>query len=118
MTDPQLSKEEVICALAVHIAERLQQGEKAETVRADLVAQGLSVDIADQLLSLSAPGKWERGLRRWVLRTLGVMSMLAGGVLWLGNQIGFFPTFPFAGTLIIIIGGIIFAMGICLPIAA
>ena len=37
--------------------------------------------------------------------------MLIGGFLILGNRIGFFPTFPFAGTLVMFLGAFILAVG-------
>jgi hypothetical protein len=58
-----------------------------------------------------APGNWVRGIRGLVLRGLGALIMVAGGFLILGNQIGFFPTFPFAGTLTLFLGAGIYAVG-------
>lgn len=57
------------------------------------------------------PGKWERGIRGWVVRGLGALIMVVGGFLILGNQTGVFPTFPFAGTLVLFIGAGIYASG-------
>lgn len=111
MTGPQLSQEQAIQALVSHIAERLHRGETAEAVRADLFAQGLSAEVVDQLLAGFAPSKWRRGLRGWTLRIFGVAVMLAGAFLWLGNRNGYFPTFSFAGTIVVLIGAAIFVVG-------
>ena len=46
-----------------------------------------------------------------VVIVLGALTFVAGVVLFLGNVIGFFRTFPLAGYLTMLIGGGIYKAG-------
>jgi hypothetical protein len=113
MTDTQTSQKQAIDALVQYVNRRLKAGELADAVRADLITQGLDSRLADRLLAAldPPPDKWERGMLGWSLFISGIVVMPAGGVLWLGNQLGFFPTFPFAGTLAVFAGAALFVIG-------
>ena len=100
-----------IDAVVAYVSARFRDGEAPETVRTELVQRGVSPETADQLVAVLKPGKWERGTRGQALRAFGVLVMVAGGFLILGNQIGFFPTFPFAGTITVFLGAAIYAVG-------
>jgi len=97
--------------LATNVAQRLQHGEPLESIHADLVARGLDPQAVSRFLAAFAPGKWESGIRGWAIRGVGVFVMLVGGFLVFGNQIGFFPTFPFAGTITVFIGAGFYVAG-------
>lgn len=45
------------------------------------------------------------------VQLLGGLIFLAGIFLWCGNRFRFFPTFPFAGLIAIVIGGAIWRAG-------
>lgn len=44
-------------------------------------------------------------------KIIGVLIIVVGIVLWCGNVFGFLPTFPLAGYLTILIGGVIMKAG-------
>ena len=46
-----------------------------------------------------------------MLRILGGLVVVVGAGLWIGNVSGAFPTFPLAGYLTMLVGGIIFRVG-------
>ncbi len=48
---------------------------------------------------------------RTVVMGLGAVIFVAGVVLWCGNVFGFFRTFPFAGYLTLLVGGLIYKAG-------
>ncbi len=98
-------------SLMAQAAERLQRGESIDTVKADLIAQGLSIDFVDRLLTSFAASKWQLGARGWAFRILGVLVILAGVTLWLGNQNGFFVTFPYSGTIVVLVGAALYVLG-------
>jgi hypothetical protein len=104
MEQPQPSPDELVRAVVAQIEERFQRGDKAEAIRADLIAKGIPADVVDTLLRAYTPNKWERGTLGTILRILAFAVMIGGGFLFLGNQIGFFTTFPFAGTITILLG--------------
>jgi hypothetical protein len=102
---------EALQTLAARITARLKQGESPETLRAELISQGVRPDEADRLLA-----DW---LARWghlkpggLLHVLGSALVLGGLVLAWENQTGAFPTFPFAGALMTVIGLGILGIGI------
>lgn len=107
----QLLSPDTVEALSQYVAGQLRRGVDLGTVRMELIARGMRPNSADQFLARFAPGKWERGLRGFSLRGLGVLLMLAGGFLIAGNRIGFFPTFPFAGALVLLLGAFVLAVG-------
>lgn len=85
------------------------RGENLDNVRTELVARGLRPKAAEQFLAKFAPHELQMGIPGLIVRGLGVVLVLAGGFLILGNRIGFFPTFPFAGTIVLFIGVAILA---------
>jgi hypothetical protein len=46
-----------------------------------------------------------------ILGIIGVLILIAGAVLWCGNVFGFFPTFPGAGYIGLILGGFLAKTG-------
>lgn len=46
-----------------------------------------------------------------MLQIIGGIIFLIGAFLWLGNVIGFFPTFTGAGWIGLFLGGIVFRAG-------
>lgn len=111
MAEAQPSQLEALRALASHVRERLHRGELPDSIRADLIGRGLAPNITDALLAGFAPGEWQKGARGWALCIIGIAVMLAGGFVWFGNQNGFFPPFPFAGTLTVFAGAALFVIG-------
>jgi hypothetical protein len=111
MPEAQTSGREALRALAAHLTERFQRGESAESVRADLVARGLNPEAVDALLAGFAPSAWERGAGGRTLRVAGLAIFFAGWVLGLGNQFDILPTFPFAGTLVALLGAGLYVVG-------
>jgi hypothetical protein len=101
--------------IASYAAERLDRGETLENVKNGLVAGGVDAKAADELLGevlLSRTiKKWKSGIRGLILRSTGWIVMLIGLFLWLGNRKGFFSTFPFAGTIVVLVGVLLLIMG-------
>jgi len=48
---------------------------------------------------------------RTLVIALGVIVFVAGVFLWCGNVFGFFRTFPFAGYLTLVVGGVVYKAG-------
>jgi hypothetical protein len=48
---------------------------------------------------------------RTLVIALGAIVFVAGVILWCGNVFGFFRTFPFAGYLTLIAGGLVYKAG-------
>lgn len=46
-----------------------------------------------------------------MLKIIGAIIFVIGAFLWIGNVGGFFPTFPGAGYIGLLVGGIIFRAG-------
>lgn len=46
-----------------------------------------------------------------VISILGIVIVAAGVFLWVGNVSRLFPTFPLAGYVTIVVGGIVFRAG-------
>jgi hypothetical protein len=46
-----------------------------------------------------------------IVGIIGVLILLGGAFLWCGNVFGFFPTFPGAGYIGLILGGILMKVG-------
>jgi hypothetical protein len=46
-----------------------------------------------------------------MLSILGGLVFLAGAALWIGNVTRAFPTFPFAGYLTMLVGGVMWRAG-------
>lgn len=110
-TSIQPSPDEAIQALATRVTERLQHGESPETIRAELISQGLTPGVADLFLA-DWMAKWGHLKPGGLLHILGVVVVLSGVVLALGNRTGAFPTFPFAGALVMLLGVGIMGIGI------
>lgn len=45
------------------------------------------------------------------LMGVGGLIVVVGGLLWMGNMTGKFPTFPYAGYITIAIGAALFGLG-------
>lgn len=45
------------------------------------------------------------------MKIVGLIIAVVGGFLWFGNVLGFFPTFPLAGYLTIVVGSAIYKKG-------
>jgi hypothetical protein len=101
--------------LEIYVAQRLAGGEDISTVRRELISQGLDPKVVDQVLGvavLQALGdRWKGGIRGWAFRIGGWLVMLSGFFLWLGNRKGFFPTYPFAGSITVTIGVVLLILG-------
>lgn len=46
-----------------------------------------------------------------IVSMLGVLVIVVGAALWIGNMSRMFPTFPLAGWITMAIGGVIFRAG-------
>jgi len=46
-----------------------------------------------------------------MLRIVGGLIFVLGAGLWIGNVSGAFPTFPLAGYLTMLVGGVVFRVG-------
>lgn len=46
-----------------------------------------------------------------IVGIIGVIILLIGGFLWCGNMFGFFPTFPGAGWIGLLLGGFLMKVG-------
>lgn len=51
------------------------------------------------------------GLIMSIVSMLGVLVIVVGAALWIGNMSRMFPTFPLAGWITMAIGGVIFRAG-------
>lgn len=61
---------------------------------------------------LNAPIKIEHNIATgFYVQILGGIIFVGGVFLYLGNRLGFFPTFPGAGWITLIIGGVIWRVG-------
>jgi hypothetical protein len=84
---------------------RLMEGQRPEAVKEFLVGRGMSPFVADEVLQEQVaqiqsmrPGPGP------IRKVIGGLVVGLGVLLWLGNMTGVFPTFPFAGIIVIIIG--------------
>jgi len=66
----------------------------------------------------SSAGGEVRGRTRRVIRAIllvaGCATFVLGAALFLGNRTGEFPTFPFAGFIVLLFGSILVGMAECL----
>jgi hypothetical protein len=46
-----------------------------------------------------------------MVKIIGIILLVVGVVLWCGNVFGFLPTFPGAGYIGLVLGGIVFKAG-------
>jgi hypothetical protein len=89
----------------------MTEGTPAAEVEKRIVENGLDQMTASAIVSRLVPTEKASALRQvWVFVAqflvifLGILVFLAGLFLYMGNRIGFFPTFPFAGGITMGIG--------------
>lgn len=100
-------------SLHIEAARLLRSGASPEEMESRLVAGGVSPSTAARVVTEVLDRKQESPaiMVRAGLMLLGGL-LLAGGLgLVIGNRTGAFPTFPFAGFIVMTIGGAIFAAG-------
>lgn len=110
MADAPLPEWQARRVLAAFVVSRIERGETTEAVRADLIARGMTPETAAVLVAKFAPRRWTLGPWGQAGRAVGLTALFAGCGFALGNRFGFFPTFPFAGTLAITLGAWLFTM--------
>jgi hypothetical protein len=94
----------------------LAQGVPPEQIRLGLVKEGfeqaLVAEEVNVVLAETARAETEgREDPRRLWRLLGALLIVVGGGLYIGNTTGIFPTFPFAGGIVMFIGCLVSAMG-------
>jgi len=97
-------------------AHLLDQGATPHAVASELVQAGYEPETVKMLVQLLiAERAKEKRESRWdetfVLRVMGIILILAGGLLVFGNRTGMFPTFPYLGTVLFGIGILLVLMG-------
>jgi uncharacterized membrane protein len=89
----------------------LDQGNFPDVVKERLVRRGVDKTTAsavvDDILARFRAAEQEGQGTRLLLRFLGILVFVVGIVLFIGNVTGAFPTFPFAGFIVMSIGGLI-----------
>ena len=96
-------------------AELLESGAAPEQVHQELVKSGLDDQTAATVVHYSvqfrehAHRERESAPARITLSVIGVLLLLAGVVLFVGNRTGAMPTFPFAGFIVMGVGGALVA---------
>jgi hypothetical protein len=89
----------------------LSAGQTPDQVVRKLTEQGLQPETARGVVNdILTRGQAAQGGAR-VRMIVGGAVFALGVVLLLGNMTGAFPTFPFAGTITMVIGGIIMSTG-------
>jgi hypothetical protein len=94
----------------------LSEGTAAEELKTRLINQGFDpglVDpVVDELLQERKRDELEqKGSPRALWRTVGIVLLILGIVLLGGNMSRLFPTFSFAGTIVMGVGLLVFMMG-------
>lgn len=98
---------QVVTALTVdHAGKLFSRGMKAAQVKERLLQQGLSWEEAEAAVDMACEGRAGAVGSHFGIWMLGIgcLLILAGAVLWYGNQSGQFPTFPLAGFLLALFG--------------
>jgi hypothetical protein len=95
----------------------LNQRHSPEQVKRQLVDRGLEKTVAasvvDEILARHRAALQEEESKgaKPLLRFLGGIMFVVGIGLFIGNRTGAFPTFPFAGFIVMAIGGAIYGAG-------
>jgi hypothetical protein len=94
----------------------LAQGVTSDQIQAQLGQQGFAQAlVAEEVNALLTERAREEAERRedprrlW--RLLGAALLVAGVALYIGNKTGAFPTFPYAGGILMGVGALVSAMG-------
>jgi hypothetical protein len=76
MPDSEEDREEAVRALTAEVVERFRRGESRASVRAGLVAAGLSADLTDGLLAgVGSPVRWPVGSVAGIVLSVIVMAV-------------------------------------------
>ncbi|HKB01102.1 MAG TPA: hypothetical protein VKD90_02735 [Gemmataceae bacterium] len=118
MSQPR-SAEEIPASFVEHAYDRLNEGSMPSAVIGELIRMGLTEDAASEVVRqvrdaqavTSRQGSPKDNMTGLLLMGLGGFVAVVGAILWIGNMTGFFPTFPFAGIVTILIGGAIYKAG-------
>jgi hypothetical protein len=94
----------------------LAQGVSPDQIQFRLIQEGfgqaLVAEEVSRLLAQTARAEAdEREDPRRLWRLLGAVLIVAGGGLFIGNTTGIFPTFSYAGDIVMFIGALVSAMG-------
>jgi Na+/H+ antiporter NhaC len=103
-------KENEIYALEWRIRDRLKQGENPREVKQQLEALGLTRESAERFVDEIAKQESEskkEDRSNYIGQLVGIPIVSIGVLLVIGNRTGLFPTIPFAGFIVIILGIIV-----------
>jgi hypothetical protein len=89
----------------------LKLGNSPEEARRKLVEAGVSEQVASAVVanapSYARKARGHSGAGNALHLLLGVLIFMLGIGLWIGNRTGLFPTFPFAGFIVMAIGSVV-----------